>query len=336
MPTKLRKVGNDLSKNTGVIESIERTDDRIKDEAFKEISRHKVVAALILKVTVSEFKNMSLLEIAKCIKNSKENDSVKDDMTALLNGEIEPLQTEIGAGGEKETRNDIVFMVELPGAGEIQVSLSRTINFEMQGNVQNTKPTLNRRAIYYAASLLRNTVTRGDKNYENMHKIYSIWLCNDKITIEKRKQTESKYIHKIKMHVSYDDIPDEVIYDRDYDFMEVVLVELPKMKDDPLLQEEAAALVSLLYGKEDAINRLEELLPIKLERAGKEIREAMTWEERTQYHVDRAKEETRKEDAFRTITILDKETLEKNLVLFEGILEDAEIKQRLAEKGVLV
>lgn len=319
-----------MSKNTGVVESIVRTEDRIKDEAFKEIAKHKVVAALILKVTVSEFKEMSLVDIARCIKNSKENDSVKEDMSALLNGEIEQLQTETGAGGEKETRNDVVFQVELPGAVEMRVCLSRTVNFEMQGHVQNTKPELNRRAIYYAASLLRNTVTRGDKNYDNMHKIYSIWLCNDKITIERRKETKDRYIHKIKMHVSYDDIPDEAIYDRDYDFMEVVLVELPKMKGT-LLKEEAA-LVSLLYSKEDAIDKIEEMLPIKLERAGKEISEAMNWEERTQYYVD----ETRKENAFRTIMILDKETLEKNLALFEGILEDADVRQRLAEKGVLV
>ena len=89
-----------MSKNTGVVESIERTDDRIKDEAFKEIAKHKVVAALILKVTVSEFKVMSLVEIEKCIKNSKESDSVKNDVHALLNGEIEQLQTETGAGKE--------------------------------------------------------------------------------------------------------------------------------------------------------------------------------------------------------------------------------------------
>ena len=82
-----------MSKNTGVVESIERTDDRIKDEAFKEIAKHKVVAALILKVTVSEFKDMGLVEIAKCIKNSKESDSVKNDVHALLNGEIEQLQS---------------------------------------------------------------------------------------------------------------------------------------------------------------------------------------------------------------------------------------------------
>lgn len=282
-----------MSKNTGVIDSIERTEDRIKDEAFKEIAKHKVVAALILKVAVSEFKHMSLLEIARCIKNSKENDSIQDDIHALLNGEIEQLQTETGAGGEKETRNDIVFRVELPGTGEMQISLSRTINFEMQGHVQHTKPDLNRRSVYYAASLLRNTVTRGDKNYENMHKVYSIWLCNDKVTIERRKDTEDRYIHKIKMHVSYDDMPDQIIYDRDYDFMEVVLVELPKMKDT-LLKEEAA-LIALLYSKKDAIDRIEEMLPIKLERARKAIGEAMNWEERTKYYVEEAREESRKE-----------------------------------------
>lgn len=323
-----------MSKNTGVVESIVRTEDRIKDEAFKEIAKHKVVAALILKVTVSEFKGMSLVEIAKCIKNSKESDSIKDDIHALLNGEIEQLQTETGAGGEKETRNDIVFEVELPNTGEMRISLSRTINFEMQNRVQNTKPELNRRSIYYAASLLRNTVTRGDKNYDNMHKIYSIWICNDKITIERRKGTKDKYIHKIKMHVSYDDIPEQVIYDKDYDFMEVVLVELPKMKGT-LLKEEAA-LVSLLYSKEDAIDKIEEMLPIKLERAGKEISRAMNWEERTQYYVDEAKKETEIETAIQFLEMMDTESIKKNLNSLGEFMGDAKIRECLAKKGVMV
>ncbi len=331
-----------MSKNTGVVESIERTDDRIKDEAFKEIAKHKVVAALILKVTVSEFKDMSLVEIAKCIINRKESDSVKNDVHALLNGEIEQLQTETGAGGEKETRNDIVFKVELPSAGEMQVSLSRTVNFEMQGHVQNTKPELNRRAIYYAASLLRNTATRGDKNYDNMHKIYSIWLCNDKVTIERRKETENRYIHKIKMHVSYDDTSSQTIYDKDYDFMEVVLVELPRMKDTILKEE--AALVSLLYSNEDAIDRIEEMLPIKLDRARKEISKSMNWEERTQYYVDEARKETeiqtRKKTEIQTtlkfLEMMDAESIKKNLDRLGELIADTQIKQCLAGKGIKV
>ena len=323
-----------MSKNTGVVESIERTDDRIKDEAFKEIAKHKVVAALILKVTVSEFKDMSLVDIAKCIKNSKESDSVKNDVHALLNGEIEQLQTETGAGGEKETRNDIVFKVELPGTGEMQISLSRTVNFEMQGHVQNTKPELNRRAIYYAASLLRNTVTRGDKNYENMHKIYSIWLCNDKVTIERRKETEDRYIHKIKMHVSYDDIPSQTIYDKDYDFMEVVLVELPQMKNT-LLKEEAA-LVSLLYSKKDAIDRIEEMLPIKLDRAGKEISKAMNWEERTQVYVDETRKKTEIQTTLKFLELMDAESIRRNLDRLGELIADTQIKQCLAGKGINV
>ena len=195
----MRKGGNDLSKNTGVVESIERTHDRIKDDAFKEIAKHKVVAALILKVTVSEFKNMSLLEIAKCIKNDNEIRDNLDD-AAVINGEVGLLKTETGAGGEKEIRNDIVFDVEIPKKGTVQFSVHRTINFEMQREVQNLGYDLKKRAIYYAISLLRDTVARGDKKYENMHKVYSIWLCDDAIKLKDgRKRSMSIYINLICM-----------------------------------------------------------------------------------------------------------------------------------------
>ena len=162
-----------MSKNTGVIESIERTEDKIRDEAFKEIAKHKAVAALILKVTVSEFKNMSLVEIARCIKNNSEiSDNLDDE--AVINGEVGLLKTETGAGGEKETRNDMVFEVEMPKKGTTQFSVHRTINFEMQRKVHDLGYDIKKRAIYYVASLLRDTVARGDGKYSKMHKVYSI------------------------------------------------------------------------------------------------------------------------------------------------------------------
>ena len=144
---------------------------------------------------------MSLVDIAKCIKNSKESDSVKNDVHALLNGEIEQLQTETGAGGEKETR----------------------------------------------------------------------------------------------------------------------------------IKEEAA-LVSLLYSKKDAIDRIEEMLPIKLDRAGKEISEVMNWEERTQVYVD----ETRKNTALQFLEMMDAESIKKNIDCLGELIADTQIKQCLAGKGIKV
>ena len=132
----------------------------------------------------------------------------------------------------------------------------------------------------------------------------------------------------------YDDIPNKVGYDENCDFMEVVLVELPRMKDTQLKEE--AALVSLLYSKEDAIDKIEEMLPIKLERAGKEIREAMTWEQRTQEYVDEAKKEGRKETAIQFLEMMDAESIKKNLDQLEEFVGEAQVRECLARKGVMV
>ncbi|MCI8567563.1 MAG: hypothetical protein HFI39_14875 [Lachnospiraceae bacterium] len=148
---------------------------------------------------------MSLVDIAKCIKNSKESDSVKNDVHALLNGEIEQLQTETGAGGEKETR----------------------------------------------------------------------------------------------------------------------------------IKEEAA-LVSLLYSKKDAIDRIEEMLPIKLDRAGKEISKAMNWEERTQVYVDETRKKTEIQTTLKFLELMDAESIRRNLDRLGELIADTQIKQCLAGKGIKV
>ncbi len=148
---------------------------------------------------------MSLVDIAKCIKNSKESDSVKNDVHALLNGEIEQLQTETGAGGEKETR----------------------------------------------------------------------------------------------------------------------------------IKEEAA-LVSLLYSKKDAIDRIEEMLPIKLDRAGKEISKAMNWEERTQVYVDETRKKTEIQTTLKFLERMDAESIRRNLDRLGELIADTQIKQCLAGKGIKV
>lgn len=148
---------------------------------------------------------MSLVDIAKCIKNSKESDSVKNDVHALLNGEIEQLQTETGAGGEKETR----------------------------------------------------------------------------------------------------------------------------------IKEEAA-LVSLPYSKKDAIDRIEEMLPIKLDRAGKEISKAMNWEERTQVYVDETRKKTEIQTTLKFLERMDAESIRRNLDRLGELIADTQIKQCLAGKGIKV
>ena len=205
------------------------------------------------------------------------------------------LLTETGTGGEKETRNDMVIAVEIPGRGTADFRLARTINLEMQGNTRKSKLgyDIKQRAIYYAASLLRGTVARGDRTYKGIHKVYSVWLCDDKISIEKWEDGEP-HIHKIGLRVFQDrkDTSEKTRYDADCDLMEVILIELQHLNKTP----EEKALYTLFYGNpRQAIEHVEKLIPVKLERAGKEIYMATNWEELTRQVVEEVREEVTRE-----------------------------------------
>lgn len=80
------------------------------------------------------------------------------------------------------------------------------------------------------------------------------------------------------------------------------------------------------------IDRIEEMLPIKLDRAGKEISEVMNWEERTQVYVD----ETRKNTALQFLEMMDAESIKKNIDCLGELIADTQIKQCLAGKGIKV
>lgn len=88
-----------------------------------------------------------------------------------------------------------------------------------------TKYNIVSRAIYYVASLLRSTLSSGDKDYTNTHKVYSIWFCTHDIKVEKYEEIKDRYVHRYKIGRRYDDIGKFAI-DEAADLMEVVMIEL--------------------------------------------------------------------------------------------------------------
>lgn len=59
----------------------------------------------------------------------------------------------------------------------------------MQNRFQKKKPNTISRSVYYAASGLRATVPAGDKEYANIHKVYTIWLCAEDVVFRNGKDT---------------------------------------------------------------------------------------------------------------------------------------------------
>lgn len=111
-----------------------------------------------------------------------------------------------GTGSERVVQHDIVILV-IDDKSESRYINKVTIDFEMQmsnahdlkdshGKSSNytveklgidpvDKPSDASRPIYYAASLLRDTVPKGDNLYSSIHKVYSVWFFNNNTNITK-------------------------------------------------------------------------------------------------------------------------------------------------------
>lgn len=214
-----------MGKNTNLINSLENVSSSYKDEIFKDIFRYKCIAALIIKYSILEYQDLDVVDIAKLIVDYKTRGKLTEE--EIMNDEIDLLQTEIGTGSEKNTISDIVFCVKtLDGSRYNKI----TVNLEMQ----TSKPkeySLISRAIYYGASLLRNTVPAADTNYTNIHKVYSVWLCTKDIINETVIEIQNRYIHRYNMRRNYPDITDKVCKAEDEaDLIEVIIIELNKLR----------------------------------------------------------------------------------------------------------
>ena len=190
-----------MGKNSTLKDSINSISEISRDENFKDVVRYKAIAALLVKLTIPEFYDKSLVEICRSIINTrKRQDNMSDK--AILEDEVDFLPTEAGTKDEKNTINDAVFRVKLDNRiTEIKlkcVNKEITVNTEMQKSTSKAALgyDIRSRAIYYGASLLRNTVPAGDTKYTNIHKVYTLWFCIGNLNLEMYDEIKGRYIHR--------------------------------------------------------------------------------------------------------------------------------------------
>lgn len=178
-----------MSKNNTLADTAVSLVSSTKDENFKDIIRYKAIAALLVKLTIPEFKDKTLVEIAKLIVDLRRRNE-KDTATSILEDEVDFLPTEAGTNDEKNTLSDSIFQIRTSdGVSNIRLGNlfdKITVNAEMQNTTSESVLGYNliSRAVYYGASLLRSTVPSGDTKYTDIHKVYSIWFCNGNIKFD--------------------------------------------------------------------------------------------------------------------------------------------------------
>lgn len=274
-----------------------------KDEIFKEMIKFKWTAAILLKNCIPEYKNLSPLDIAKLIKDERDRGNQSDE--EIIQDEIDLISGTEGAGVEKNTIKDITFRA-YSNENSLFINLI-TVNFEMQNKFKKKKPNTISRAVYYAASGLRATVAAGDKEYANIHKVYTIWLCAENVVfrngidtsfIYNKEKINYIYKHRFGIFRFYDELPDRT-YSRDEesDLIEVVMVDLKvlgnKVKCSQASDDETVMLETI-YNIQSAIKLMEQVYEVDLSGYNEEVYSKMSLMERLE-EQKRVNEEQEKE-----------------------------------------
>ena len=187
------------------------------DALAKKFLSRKAILAQILKYSVAEFSDCTLEEIEKKY--------IEGDPTLTIN--TVPLDDSIyikGNNAESKSPNeglvtfDIIFDAFVPNDGE---KAKFIVNIEPQKTTKNLHYKLMKRAIYYAARLISSQKEKefqGD-DYNNLKKIFSIWVCMD----VQNYRADSSQEYKISEKVLHGNFHDDI---KNYDLMTIIILNL--------------------------------------------------------------------------------------------------------------
>ena len=193
------------------------------DKSIKKVLANKPILARILKFTINELSTLSLQQIESCI----DSNSVMLGQTfvepGLSNPKIISKQLEDDISGEGRIVYDLRFEVNLPDGEKTKI----IINIEAQRK-SNPGYSIVNRGIFYIARLLSAQLNTEFTNngsdpaqYDNMKKVYSIWICMD--YPEDKKDSIVSY--SLKPEILYQG-NNHLNIDYTYDYVGVVVVHL--------------------------------------------------------------------------------------------------------------
>lgn len=196
------------------------------DAMAKALFKNKELVAPIMQMVVPEFRDMAVKDIINCIEpvSVTENNVLND-----FNPQIEGLNTEYKNISEKLIYMDSLFKAKNPKTDN-GTCIYLFFNFEMQNDYSPGYP-IPTRGLYYCARHISSqlgTLTK-DSEYNKLNKIYSIWICNDRIPKDERNTVSSYRIHKEDTYSTARDNPNE------YDLFEVILIRRGDNEDSDVM-----------------------------------------------------------------------------------------------------
>lgn len=172
---------------TQVADDIDATQDNITlDKQIKVVLANKHILARILSQCMKEFQGMDYDTIINCIEGEPEIGKipVMPGITNQVSDKITGSATENSIPGEGTITFDIRLYVRIPKTDKAE-SIKILVNIEAQKSFYPGYDIVTR-AIFYCARMLSAqlstefTVATNDKvKYDNIKKVYSIWICMD-------------------------------------------------------------------------------------------------------------------------------------------------------------
>ncbi len=168
-----------MERETPVAEDIRITGENARcDEACKRLLSTKEILAHILKACVEEYRDCDVRDIAgKYIEGQPEVSEVPVMPDETNAPRVRGLSDTDKTLTEGTVTYDIRFMASAPATGE---PIRLIVNIEAQKNYRTGYPLI-KRGIYYCSRMI--SAQYGTEfvksNYQNVRKVYSIWICLD-------------------------------------------------------------------------------------------------------------------------------------------------------------
>lgn len=164
---------------TEIAKDIENAGYRIRyDAQCKKVLGNKIILAWIMRETVKEFAHQPVEAIRDCIEKEPEIGTVyMNPGQTHTNDKITGLSTEDKVQNEGSITYDIRFNAYVP---QKEQAVKLILNIEGQKDFYPGYPIITR-GIYYGSRLLssQNGTEFSKSNYENIKKVYSIWICTE-------------------------------------------------------------------------------------------------------------------------------------------------------------
>ena len=238
------------------------------DRSVKRVLANTPLLAPITKYTVRELKNYSIPMIEKCIDADSIQVSQVFVEPGLTNRKILNDELESKIPGEGRAIFDIRFTITLPDGSRTKI----IINIEAQ---QKSNPgySLLNRGIFYAARLISAQLSveftndgSDKKQYDNMKKVYSIWICMN--CPEDKKDSIINY--SFEPHIIYQGNDKLKVYEN-CDLMNITFIHLSGKPDQS--HHRLISMLDTLLAKMDAETKKKKLqeehnlpMTIKLEK----------------------------------------------------------------------